>query len=29
VMADDGMAALYGNAIMRALIWLAPAGWLV
>src|SRR5215216_2075765 len=26
VMADDGMAALYGNAIMRALIWLAPAG---
>ena len=29
VMADDGMAALYGNAIMRALIWLAPAGCLV
>jgi phosphatidylglycerophosphatase A len=29
VMADDGMAALYGNAIMRVLIWLAPAGWLV
>jgi phosphatidylglycerophosphatase A len=29
VMADDGMAALYGNAIMRALIWLVPAGWLV
>jgi phosphatidylglycerophosphatase A len=28
VMADDGMAALYGNAIMRLLIWLAP-GWLV
>jgi phosphatidylglycerophosphatase A len=28
VMADDGMAALYGNAIMRALIWLVPAGWL-
>ncbi len=29
VMADDGMAALYGNLVMRALIWLAPAGWLV
>ena len=29
VMADDGMAALYGNVIMRTLIWLAPAGWLV
>ena len=29
VMADDGMAAIYGNVIMRALIWLAPAGWLV
>jgi len=28
VMADDGMAALYGNAIMRGLIWLVPAGWL-
>src|SRR5918993_5395288 len=23
VMADDGMAALYGNLVMRALIWLA------
>jgi phosphatidylglycerophosphatase A len=29
VMADDGMAAIYGNVVMRALIWLAPAGWLV
>ena len=29
VMADDGMAALYGNLVMRGLIWLAPAGWLV
>jgi len=29
VMADDGMAALYGNLAMRGLIWFAPAGWLV
>lgn len=29
VMADDGMAAIYGNLVMRALIWAAPAGWLV
>src|SRR5215218_7588593 len=29
VMADDGMAAIYGNLIMRGLILLAPAGWLV
>ena len=29
VMADDGMAAVYGNLVMRALIWLAPVGWLV
>jgi phosphatidylglycerophosphatase A len=29
VMADDGMAAIYGNLVMRGLIWLAPAGWLV
>ena len=29
VMADDGMAAVYGNLVMRGLIWLAPAGWLV
>ena len=28
VMADDGMAAVYGNLVMRGLIWLAPAGWL-
>jgi phosphatidylglycerophosphatase A len=24
VMADDGMAAIYGNLMMRALIWVAP-----
>jgi phosphatidylglycerophosphatase A len=28
VMADDGMAAIYGNVAMRILIALAPAGWL-
>ena len=28
VMADDGMAALYGNLVMRALIAVTPAGWL-
>ena len=28
IMADDAMAAVYGNLLMRALIWLAPAGWL-
>ncbi len=28
VMADDGMAALYGNLIMRGLLAVAPAGWL-
>jgi len=28
VMADDGMAAIYGNLIMNALLVLAPAGWL-
>lgn len=28
VMADDAMAAIYGNLLMRGLIWLAPAGWL-
>jgi phosphatidylglycerophosphatase A len=28
VMADDGMAAIYGNLLMRALIWVTP-GWLV
>jgi phosphatidylglycerophosphatase A len=29
VMADDGMAALYGNLAMRGLIAAAPPGWLV
>ncbi len=29
VMADDGMAGIYGNLLMRALILAAPAGWLV
>lgn len=29
VMADDGMAAVYGNLVMRGLLLLAPAGWLV
>jgi phosphatidylglycerophosphatase A len=29
VMADDGMAALYGNLVMHGLIALAPGGWLV
>jgi phosphatidylglycerophosphatase A len=29
VMADDGMAAVYGNLVMRALIMLLPAGWLM
>jgi phosphatidylglycerophosphatase A len=28
VMADDGMAALYGNGLMRILVAVAPAGWL-
>jgi phosphatidylglycerophosphatase A len=28
VMADDGMAALYGNGIMRLLMAFAPVGWL-
>ena len=28
VMADDGMAAVYANLVMRALIWMTPAGWL-
>ena len=28
VMADDAMAAVYGNLVMRVLLWLAPAGWL-
>jgi phosphatidylglycerophosphatase A len=29
VMADDGMAAIYGNLVMQGLIRVAPAGWLV
>jgi phosphatidylglycerophosphatase A len=29
VMADDGMAAVYGNLVMRVLIAILPAGWLV
>ena len=29
VMADDGMAAIYGNLVMRGLIAVAPPGWLV
>lgn len=28
VMADDGMAAIYGNLVMRGLIAVAPPGWL-
>ena len=28
VMADVGMAAIYGNLIMRGLLAVAPAGWL-
>ena len=28
VMADDAMAAIYGNLVMRGLILLTPAGWL-
>jgi phosphatidylglycerophosphatase A len=28
VMADDAMAAVYGNLVMRALLVLAPVGWL-
>lgn len=29
VMADDAMAAVYGNVAMRLLVLIAPAGWLV
>jgi phosphatidylglycerophosphatase A len=29
VMADDGMAAVYGNLLMRGLIAMTPPGWLV
>jgi phosphatidylglycerophosphatase A len=28
VMADDAMAGIYGNLVMRVLLALAPAGWL-
>lgn len=28
VMADDAMAALYGNVVMRLLVAMTPAGWL-
>ena len=28
IMADDGMAALYGNGVMQILVALTPAGWL-
>ena len=28
VMADDGMAAVYGNVVMRGLIAVTPPGWL-
>ena len=29
VMADDAMAAVYGNLVMRALALVLPAGWIV
>ena len=29
VMADDGMAGIYGNLLLQVLIWMTPAGWLV
>lgn len=29
IMADDAMAAVYGHLLMRGLVWIAPAGWLV
>ena len=29
VMADDGMAAIYGNLIMQVLVRVLPAGWLM
>lgn len=29
VMADDAMAAVYGNLVMRGLAWWLPAGWIV
>jgi hypothetical protein len=27
-MADDGMAAVYGNLVLRGLVIATPAGWL-
>lgn len=29
VMADDGMAAIYGNLIMQLLVRVTPHGWLI
>jgi phosphatidylglycerophosphatase A len=29
IMADDAMAAVYGNVVMRLLVVIAPTGWLV
>ena len=29
VMADDAMAAVYGHLLLRGLVFVAPAGWLV
>ena len=29
VMADDAMAAVYGHLLLRGLVFIAPAGWLV
>ena len=29
IMSDDAMAAVYGHLLMRGLLWIAPAGWLV
>lgn len=29
IMADDAMAAVYGNVALRLLVAIAPAGWLV
>jgi phosphatidylglycerophosphatase A len=29
IMADDAMAAVYGNLLLRAMVYAAPAGWLI
>jgi len=29
IMADDAMAAVYGHVLLRGLVFVAPAGWLV